>query len=189
MCLELSSWKDSWELCNTSIPLKARAEANLGLPAGLILLVQPGRGISPWWEMWALQSPLELKYAEVQSVESQSRGGIFLLRADVFADRRLCSLCLCSCGSVLCLVFVFASLDSQLLSRASGVSLIVKNVGTFEVAYSKSQSHDSCWLSMDHQKSSVKLNWGPYTAIWDLLVPGVISSTTECLLFINMAFI
>lgn len=42
---------------------------------------------------------------------------------------------------------------------------------------------------MDHQKSSANLNWGPCTTIWDLLMQGVISRTTVCLLFINMAFI
>lgn len=44
-------------------------------------------------------------------------------------------------------------------------------------------------FSMDHQKSSVNLNWGPCTTIWDLLMQRVISSMTECLLFINIAFI
>ena len=114
----------------TSIQLGAQAEASLGLLADYILLAKPGCSLSLRWETWALQTFLELKYAEVPSMENQSGGGIFLLRADVFADQRFCACRLHSSGSVFFFCLFVWFFNSQLLSRASGLFVIMKNMGT-----------------------------------------------------------
>lgn len=73
MCLAEGLVALQWVLSHpdveASIRREAQAGASLGLPADYVWLAQPGCSLSPRWETWALQTFLELKYAEVWKPE------------------------------------------------------------------------------------------------------------------------
>lgn len=63
----------------------------------------------------------------MQKYGNQSGGGIFLLRADVFADQRFCALCLHSGGSVLLGFVCFVLFFFQLPAAFKGLQSLCNN--------------------------------------------------------------